>query len=267
MPTVNHVCEFLERFAPPRLAEDWDNVGLLVGRRNAEIARVMTCLTVTPDSAAEAVAERAGLIVTHHPLPFHALKRVTSDTTPGRLLLDLIAAQVAVFSPHTAFDSAAAGINQQLAEGLGLTEIVPLVETAGDPDALGSGRRGRLAAPVTLGELAARLGRFLSLPGMQLVGRPDDSIERVAVACGSAGQFLEAARRCGCQLLVTGETSFHTCLEAEATGVALLLPGHFASERFAVEQLAGVLAREFPQLAVWASRRETDPLRWIAPSP
>jgi dinuclear metal center YbgI/SA1388 family protein len=263
MPLVNDICGFLERFAPPRLAEEWDNVGLLVGRRDATVERIMTCLTVTPASAAEAVADRAQLIVTHHPLPFRALKRLTADTTAGTLLLDLIAAGVAVHSPHTAFDSAATGINQRLAEGLGLEEIVPLVSIPGDPDALGAGRHGRLREPAALGEIAAQLGKFLSLAGMHVVGPREQRIERVAVACGSAGQFLEAARAAGCELLVTGETTFHTCLEAEAGGVALLLPGHYASERFAVEQLAEVLAREFPAVAVWASRRERDPLQWL----
>ena len=71
------------------------------------------------------------------------------------------------------------------------------------------------------------------------------------------------ARQLGCEVLVTGETRFHTCLEAEAAGMGLLLPGHFASERFGVERLADVLARQFSQVQVWASRREEDPLRWI----
>ena len=85
----------------------------------------MTCLTVTPAAVDEAISGRAELIVTHHPLPFAAVKRLTSDTVVGRMLLKLIAAGVAVYSPHTAFDSAAAGINQRLAEGLGSTDIRP----------------------------------------------------------------------------------------------------------------------------------------------
>src|SRR5689334_23056183 len=110
--TVQEVCDFLETFAPARLAEEWDNVGLLVGDRKRPVRKVMTCLTITPASAAEAVAEGVDLIVTHHPLPFKPLKRLTADSLPGRLLLQLIGANIAVHSPHTAFDSAAAGINE-----------------------------------------------------------------------------------------------------------------------------------------------------------
>ncbi len=266
MLTVAKISAFLEQFAPTRLAEDWDNVGLLVGDRNRDVDRVMTCLTVTPASAGEAVARRADLIVAHHPMPFRPVKRMTADTTVGRLLLDLIAAQIAVYSPHTAFDSAEDGINQRLAVGLGLQQTTPLVcrpDSSQQDGGLGAGRFGPLPEPLTLGQLAQNVKRFLSVERMQMVGRPQQPVGTLAVACGAAGTLLDAARQAGCDGMVLGETSLHTCLEAEATGVGLLLPGHFASERFAVEHLADVLSRQFPQLEVWASGEERDPVRWV----
>jgi dinuclear metal center YbgI/SA1388 family protein len=264
MPTVADVADYLEVFAPAALAEDWDNVGLLVGDRSRSVARIMTCLTITPASAAEAIAEQADLIVTHHPLPFKALKRLTADSHEGQLLWDLIGARVSIYSPHTAFDSAREGINQRLAEGLGLTQTEPLVPSAvSETPPVGAGRWGTLASPITLAELAQRVKDFLALSGLHVVGDATIAITKVAVACGSAGEFLRTAQQIGCEVLVTGETRFHTCLEAEAAGINLLLPGHFASERFGVERLADVLARQFPQAQTWASRREQDPLRWI----
>lgn len=263
MTTIADVSRFLESFAPPRLAENWDNVGLLAGDRTASVQRIMTCLTITPDSAAEAVRERADLIVSHHPLPFKPLGRLTTDQTPARLLWQLIGARVAIYSPHTAFDSAATGINQRLAEGLGLTDIRPLTPLPNDPQGLGSGRVGCLPTRQTLHELAARVMSFLGVEGLHRVGASDRAVERVAVGCGSAGSFLATAHQAGCEVLVTGETNFHTCLEAEALGIGLLLPGHYASERFGVEALATELARQFPALTVWPSRAERDPLVWI----
>ena len=268
MPIIDEVCRFLEQFAPPSLAEEWDNVGLLVGCPGRSAGRIMTCLTVTVESVSEAVDEQANLIVTHHPLPFRPLKRITTtEGTPGKLLMRLLESHIAVYSPHTAFDSAAGGINRQLAEGLGLTEIAPLrpAETSeGDGEApIGAGRFGRLPQPLSLRMFAERVKAFLSLERLQLVGDPDRPVQKIAVACGSAGEFLESARRLGCEVLVTGETNFHTCLEAEATGMGLVLPGHYASERFALERLAEVLALNFPSAHVWASRREADPLRWV----
>src|ERR1700757_3309074 len=103
MLTVSAVAEFLEQFAPAHLAEEWDNVGLLVGDSARRVERIMTCLTLTADSVAEATAERADLVVTHHPLPFRPVKRLTTETPDGLLLLALIEERVGVYSPHTAF--------------------------------------------------------------------------------------------------------------------------------------------------------------------
>jgi dinuclear metal center YbgI/SA1388 family protein len=259
MPTVAAIVAFLEQVAPFRLAEEWDNVGLLVGHRSQSVKTIITCLTVTPASAAEAVEAGADLIVSHHPMPFLAMKRLTDDTTVGRLLLDLIAAHVAVYSPHTAFDSASQGVNDRLAAGLGLRGVTPLVP---NPEGQGAGRWGWLSEPIALAELAQRLKEFLSIKRLQVIGQPERPIRTVAVGCGAADELLAAAVVCGCDAMVLGEARFHTCLEAEASGVALLLPGHFASERFAIECLAEVIAQQFPEVHVWPSRRESDPVRW-----
>ncbi|MHB8971120.1 MAG: Nif3-like dinuclear metal center hexameric protein [Pirellulaceae bacterium] len=263
MPKLQIIREYLDAFAPAVLAEDWDNTGLLAGDPAAEVARMMTCLTVTPRSAQEAVARGADLVVSHHPLPFRPIQRLVTDTTPGRLLWQLITHHVAIYSPHTAFDSTCGGINQRLAEGLALEDILPLVPVVGAPPGAGAGRTGRVARPTTLGEMATQLKQFLSLVHMHFVGPLNAPVQKVAIACGAAGELLPKARQAGCDLLVLGEANLHTCLEAEATQVSLLLPGHFASERFAVEQLAGVLAAEFPDLEVWASADESDPIGWL----
>jgi len=264
MTTIGDIAETLEQLAPSALAEDWDNVGLLVGDPQAAVEKVMTCLTITPTTAAEAVRDGANLIVTHHPLPFRSLKRITTDQTPGRLLLELIRAGVAVYSAHTAYDSASQGINQQLSAGLRLSAVQPLVEIpAAEDAALGTGRCGALDPPRTLAELATAVKGFLRLPAVRVVGKNAQTISRLAVACGSAGQFLADARRRDCDALLTGETNFHTCLEAEASGTALILTGHYASERFAVETLARQLSRAHPALTIWPSRDESDPLRTL----
>ena len=258
--TIDRVADFLERFAPTHLAEEWDNVGLLVGDRRRPLQRIMTCLTLTEKSIDEAVDKAADLVVSHHPLPFRPLRRLSSDTLQGRRLLKLIRAEVAVYSPHTAFDSAGQGINERLAQGLGLSRIMPLVPAETE---FGSGRIGVLKRAVSAGDLAQRVKTFLQVEHVQLVGRVEAALKTVAVGCGSAGELLPQAIDQGCDAMVLGETRFHTCLDAEAADIVLILPGHYASERFAVEQLADVLTQEFPQAEVWASRREHDPLAWL----
>ena len=262
MPLVEEIVESLQSFAPPQLAEDWDNVGLLVGSGDWSVANVMTCLTITPQTVAEAIAAQANLIVSHHPLPFRPLKSITPETTAGRMLLELIANRIAVYSPHTAFDSCQAGINQHLAIGLGLQQIEPLQPFDPEEPDLGAGRMGDTGG-ITLLELIERVKSFLDLQSVRIVGDDQQQVDKVGIACGSGGTFLETAIKRGCNCLVTGETSFHTCLEAEARQVGLVLPGHFASEQFALLSLADYLREQLAGIEVWASRTESDPLRTV----
>jgi dinuclear metal center YbgI/SA1388 family protein len=364
MTTVRAVVEFLEQFAPPRLAADWDNVGLLLGELDAPVRRVLTCLTVTPEVAAEAVAADVGLIVTHHPILFRAVKRLTGATPEGRMLLALIRAGVAVYSPHTALDNTAGGINDLLTRRLGLAEVRPLRRGEGGrqckvvvfvpdqdltrvsdalfaagagqigqyrecsfrlagtgtffgsdasnptvgqkgrreevsewrleavcpeglveqavaalrrahsyeepaydvyplrpgPSPAGEGRVGRLPQARKLTELAQAVQTALGAKLVQTVGDLAKPVERLAVVCGAGGEFFADAVRAGADAFLTGEMRFHDYLAAQAQGLALLLPGHYATERCGVEELAGVLRSKWADLEVWASRAERDPI-------
>jgi len=366
MPLVADVCSYLDRFAPPGHAADWDNVGLLVGDSSKPADRIMTCLTITPDVVSEAVDERVEMFVTHHPVLFRGAKRLTSTSSEGRLLLPLIQANIAVYSPHTAFDNCRGGINDGLCSRLGLTNVTPLrkrdgkrefklvvfVPTAelskvsdamfaagaghigpyeqcsfrlpgvgtflgtegtnptlgergrreevsefrlevvvpeGKVDVVisamrsahsyeepafdvyplrpgpsgGDGRIGDLPEPVALGEIVQRMKVQLRSATMQFVGDPMKPVTRIGVACGAAGEFLKDALKAGADAFLTGEMRFHDLLTAEAEGVGVILPGHYASERPGVEDLAGRLNSAFPSLTVWPSRREHDPLQMV----
>ena len=291
------ICSVLTQIAPLRLAEEWDNVGLLIGDRRLEVARVMTCLTITPDVVDEAVRSHVGLIVSHHPLPFQPVGKITSDTITSEMLLHLIGNQIAVYSAHTAFDSAANGVNQQWAEILGLESIEPLIPletirgsaadspsrdgtansprregsansprregTANSPHREGSGRLGILPQARPAVEIIAEAARSSKAHLPRIVRGSSDDVRKVAIACGSGGSFLSAAKRRGVELLITGEATFHTCLEARSMGISLGLLGHFASERFAMDQLAKHLANEIDGIEVWASKSEYDPIEQV----
>jgi putative NIF3 family GTP cyclohydrolase 1 type 2 len=117
-----------------------------------------------------------------------------------------------------------------------------------------------LPAPMLLETFARRVKDLLSAPGTQLVGSLQQPVQRVALACGAAGEFLADALAEKADVFLTGEVRFHDCLAAQAQRIALVLPGHHATERIGVEALAERLQAQFPALRVWASRRERDPL-------
>ncbi len=150
------------------------------------------------------------------------------------------------------------------ADLLDLVSVEPLIvasESETDEAAVdGSGRLGRLAQSVPLGELVMRAATSVGAAAPRQVGNADQSVTKVALACGSGGSFLSAANRRGCDAMITGEATFHTCLEAESLGIGLGLLGHYWSERFAMERLAAKVQLEFGELEAWASQSEADPL-------
>jgi dinuclear metal center YbgI/SA1388 family protein len=252
----------LERIAPLRLAAEWDAVGLLVAPRAGAIGRVLTCLTLTPEVAAEAVRERVGLVLAHHPLPFRPVGRITPADGTGRVLLELIAAGIGVWSSHTAWDSAAGGINQLLADSIPLAGVAPL-EPDGEDPRVGFGRRGLAPAGASLATVARLLADRLGAGGVQLVGDRDRQAGQVAIVCGSGGDFVGQAAAAGCRTLVTGEIKLHQAIEARAADLAVIALGHHASEQFAMAEFGRRLAAELPGLEAVASHADRDPIEWL----
>lgn len=267
MSDRSEILTFLQSLAPLELAEEWDNVGLLLGRATGDVASALTCLTLTPDVADEAVAAGVQLIVSHHPILFRPVQAVTSESSDGTMLLSLIEAGIAVYSPHTAYDSAERGINAQLAETFGLTDVRPIRPVSPEAaaefpalDGLGSGRIGTLPRATSLEEFAAEVqGRLQSRAGVQIVGDPTATVSTVGIACGSAAEFLGDARRQGADVLLTGEARFHACLDARQQGIALVIAGHYATERSGAERLAEFIGEEFPDVTAFSSQVESDP--------
>ncbi len=254
---VGDIVAVMEQIAPLSLSESWDNTGLLLGDLAAPVERLMTCLTLTGDSVSEAIQRRANLVISHHPLPFKPLSKITTGSQTGNLLWQLASNGISIYCPHTAWDSAPDGINAQLARKLSLDEIEPLIPSA--QGELGAGRCGRLHKPATLEKIVGKLMQTVPhcRPRAVTIERP---IAKVAFGCGSGGSFVTAAVAKQCDLLITGEATFHNCLEAQSLGIGLLMIGHFASEKFAMDQLASRLAAAFPLQEVWSSQLEQDPV-------
>jgi len=235
---------------------------LLVGHGTAAVDSVMTCLTLTPNVAQEAIDQQVDLIISHHPIMFRPIQSITDGNSEGKMLLDLIENKVAVFSPHTRYDSARAGINQQLAVDLGLQEIQPirLLENQSEGDeVLGSGRYGRLESAYAFDDFCQLVKQKLNVSQLITTSPQNRSIQTVGVACGSAAEFLSDAAKQGCDAFITGEGRFHTAFEAQVLNVGLILMGHYQTERPAMESLVGLLEKEFADVKFRASQDEADP--------
>ncbi len=263
MPTVEDICSAMQSIAPLELAAEWDNVGLLLGESAQSVTRLMTTLTLSTTTVQEAIDRSASMVIAHHPLPFRPLKTITDASYYGGLVWKLASRSIAVYSPHTAWDSAKAGINQQLAELLGLQAIAPLEPTSIEGlEGCGTGRFGVVREDVHLAGFCEQVAAGIPDARTRTVDA-GKKIRKVAIACGSGGSFLSAARRAGCDTLLTGEATYHDCLEAQAAGVNLVLVGHHASERFSLEVLARRLSGQFSDVECWASANEFDPVQAV----
>lgn len=249
--TVQRVYDVIHEAANFSLAMDFDNAGLLVGDPGAKVTSVLVALDVTDAVIEEAVSRGVNLIVTHHPVIFHPLRRVTADT----LVWKLIRQNIAVISAHTNLDIAKGGVNDILAKRLELKEI-----TAIEPD--GMVRVGMLERGMAPPEFAYYVKRMLDSAAVRYCdgGR---AIERVAVCGGSGGSFLEDVEKAGAQAFVTGDVKHDVMLNAVRRGITLIDAGHFGTETFVVEYLAELVKKALDGVQVSIAQANLDPCTTI----
>lgn len=259
--TTRRIVEALETLAPLALQEDYDNAGLQVGLPDSEVTGVLLCLDITEEVVEEAVRKGCSLVVSHHPLIFKPLKRVTDATYQQRCVMKAVRNGVALYSAHTNLDNAEDGVNYRIASLIGLKGIEWLEEkpvTAGR--SCGSGVVGDLPEPEPAAAFLARLKETFGIECLMHTDAAGKTVRRVAL-CGGAGSFLmDAARAKGADCFVTGEISYHHFFDAD--GLMLVAMGHYQSERFTVDLLRDFLASRFPGLRLEMTETDTNPIHY-----
>lgn len=241
--------ERLEALTPASFAENWDNVGLLVGRLEKEIGSVLLAVDVTQDVIRQAEAKGADLILSHHPMVFSALKRVTDEDFNGSRILRLAQDDICCYAMHTNFD--VLGMADAVADEMNLADREVLEVTCEDEIAPeGIGRVGSLPRQMTLRECALFIKETFQLPQVRIFGEADRVIERAAVVPGSGKYYVKHALRAGADVLITGDIGHHDGLDAMEQGLAVLDAGHFGLEKIFMPYMEAVLARELPELKV-----------------
>lgn len=223
------VMEALERIAPKRLAEEWDNPGLLLGSPAQEVHKILTCLDVTDEVVEEALSLGADMIVAHHPLIFKGIKKLRTDLPLGARLQKLMVHGLAVAAAHTNLDSAQGGVNDVLAEAIGLTDIQPL---AGKNEEAREtlGRMGLLPEPVSLEDFACQVKEALPVDYVRLVRAGEKKIKKVALCSGAGAEFIPKAAFLGADAYVTGDVKYHEAQQAVEMGIHIIDGGHFGTE-------------------------------------
>ena len=263
MATVADILNFVETLAPRAMKMDWDNVGLLCGRRDQEVKIVLVALDPFRNVIAEAIEEHAQLILTHHPLIFRDdLSAVNEDTETGRCLLTLIENGIAAINAHTNLDLAPGGINDVLARTLGLSEIAVLSPAGTDAEGRPYGLlRSGTVEEMPLSGFLAFVKRSLGCDGLRYVdcGKP---VRKVAVGGGSCADGMFDALAAGCDTLVTADCKYNQFRTAYEIGINLIDAGHFHTENPTMPVLAAKLQAAFPEISVKISANHRDCMKF-----
>ncbi len=262
MKTVGDVCAVLEAFAPLSLQESYDNAGLILGNRDQEVTGILIALDTTLEVIDEAITLGCNMIVTHHPFIFKGLKTITGKNHTENCLIKAIRNDIAVYAGHTNVDSVRGGVNERMADKLGLTEssiLVPMQQPGCD---CGLGMVGLL--PESLSEtqflhLVKQTFHCERIRHSTLTGK---TIRKVALCGGSGSEFLENALSIGADAYLTGEAKYHEFF-THASEILLIDAGHYETEQFTKDIFFEILSENFSTFAVRISEVENNPVHYL----
>jgi len=257
---VKDVSAVIDGIVPLRLAQGWDNVGLLIGNPQQSVKHILLTIDVTKDVLAEARALNTDLIISYHPVIWDGLKRITTDGPTG-VVYDVIRSGMAVFSIHTALDSAIGGVNDGLADIIGIRDAKPIGDYVGNP----AGDNYKLVVfipPVQVSKIVERFKKHTGAQAMGIVGDEKRLVKTAAVCAGSCGKIINSVIAAKADLYVTGELKHHQALAAQEAGLTCICLSHSVSERFILRKLAKQLQERLRNVTIRISKKDADPFTW-----
>ena len=241
---LKDIISTLNELAPIQYSESWDNPGLLIGDDEKEISDIYIALDATSDVIEAAHKKNAGLILTHHPLIFHPVRRVSGDNYVGRRIMKIIAYDMALFAMHTDFDVTC--MANEASARLGLIETKVLEPTLSED--FGLGAMGYLKEDLSLKELAEKTKQAFGLENVAVYGDLEDTIVKVAVLPGSGASGIDSACMEGCDVLVTGDIGHHDGTDALEKGINIIDAGHYGIEKIFTGCLKDYISKTMPEL-------------------
>lgn len=228
---AKEIINILESRYNKKLAEEWDNVGLLIGDREKDIKKIQISLDATEKAIDYAIQNNVDMIITHHPMIFKGIKNILFSEVLGRKIIKLIKNDILLYAIHTNLDAKKDGLNDYLLKKLGVESSKILDENSYDAES-GIGRIFKLAEEKSVVEYADIIKSRLGIENIRIVSRDENKkIKKIALINGSAMSYWRKVAFKGVELFITGDISYHDALDAMENGVSLIDIGHFESEK------------------------------------
>lgn len=234
------VTDIIEQRFPKEYALDWDNVGLLAGRDDKEVRCIYIALDASDEVIHAAAQQGADMLVTHHPLIFSGMKRITNQDFIGRRILGLIRRDISYYAMHTNYD--VLGMAALSGSMIGLKQPEALEVTCEAQE--GIGRIGQLEKAVSLKQCCEDVKRAFHLESVRVFGNPDRTVERIAICPGSGKSVIGEALKKQADVLITGDIGHHEGIDAAAQGMAVIDAGHYGLEHIFVEDMKDYLGKK-----------------------
>lgn len=241
MVNVKDIIEKIEKFAPRELAYSWDNTGFIIGNREKEVKKVFLTLDVFKETVDKAIELGVDMIISHHPILFKGIQAVDSATQDGYIVSELIKNDIALYCAHTSMDCAKGGINDILANKLGI-ENPEVIEKNESFDGCGLGRIGKISREMTLKEYAEFVKENLNTPFVRVSGDFNKKIKVSAVGGGACDDLIPDAIKIGADVLVTADMKYHIAQGAVCEGLCIIDAGHYPTEVFVTDIFEKIVA-------------------------
>ena len=256
---VRDIAAAIESFAPLALQESYDNAGLIVGRMDDDVHKALLAVDVTEEVIAEAVAEGCDMIITHHPIIFHAMKRFNSASQTERCVEEAIRRGIVLYAAHTNLDSTPDGMSWRVAQMLGLENIAVMQPT--NTEGAGFGVVGELAETMPSADFMHRVMERFDVKALRHSDVVKTEIRKVAICTGSGGSLIDDARKSGADIYLTADLRYNDFMRHE-NAIILADMGHFESEYCAIQILFDILSKKIPIFAVRKSVCSRNPVNY-----
>lgn len=256
---VKDIAGEMEKFAPPKLKESYDNVGLMVGSNEKEVKKVLLALDCTKAVIEEAVENNVDLIITHHPLLFRKPSRIVKEDLLGYKVIELIKNDISLYSSHTNLDSVTGGINDEIVNILGFSKgkLLESINMPGYEDC-GIGRLVKLTEEMKLEDLIDLIKEKLGIKDLRVV-KGNGTVKKIAIINGSGQDFINKAVQRGADCIITGDTTYHFASDYKEMGISIIDAGHFSTEWCVFLKVMDKIKYKFNDIDFIVSKESKDP--------